>query len=244
MIFSRKQSSKLDREVGEGAFPLPTTPASPEGARVPLRTQTLLAQCRNQRRMVTILTRGLAACVLSGLCLFSVCAESSAEEWISIGPFGTWLPNNDVISGQMNALAVDPRDANILYVGASEGGVWKTSDGGATWTALTDTQLVRKLRSGKSKGTLSIASLAIDPANSETVYAGTGDPNVACCLQGPGLGVFRSTDGGSNWVPLGTNLSQAGCENGAMSQHNRQQDARGSGSSFDAPYEFVAEPCC
>lgn len=50
----------------------------------------------------------------------------------SIGPFGALLSNNDVISGQMNALAIDPRDANTLYVGAAEGGVWKTSNGGAS----------------------------------------------------------------------------------------------------------------
>ena len=134
--------------------------------------------------------------------MFAPHAKTSAEEWISIGPFGTQLVNNDVISGQMNAIAVDPRDANVLYIGASEGGVWKTSDGGATWTALTDTQLVRKLPSGESKGTLSIGSLAIDPVNPRTVYAGTGDPNVGCCgLFGPSLGVFRSTDGGNTWAP-------------------------------------------
>jgi hypothetical protein len=34
--------------------------------------------------------------------------------WDSIGPFGTLLTTNDVINGQMNALAIDPRDANIL----------------------------------------------------------------------------------------------------------------------------------
>src|SRR5262249_8056426 len=64
-----------------------------------------------------------------------------AEGRDSIGPFGALLSNNDVINGQMNALAIDPRDANILYAGAAEGGVWKTSNGGASWTPLTDTQL-------------------------------------------------------------------------------------------------------
>jgi hypothetical protein len=102
-------------------------------------------------------------CIAFGLCIF--CSVARAEGWDSIGPFGTALSNNDVISGQMNALAIDPRDANILYVGAAEGGVWKTSNGGANWTPLTDTQLVRKLTSGKLRGTLSIRSLAINPVN-------------------------------------------------------------------------------
>jgi len=143
-----------------------------------------------------------------------------AESWVSIGPFGTPLVNNDVISGQVNAIAVHPKDANTLYVGASEGGVWKTSDGGATWRALTDVRLVRKQASGKFKGTLTIGSLAIDPNMPETVYVGTGEPNLGCCnnLVGAALGVFRSTDGGTTWVPTGADLNRAGCANGAIGQ--------------------------
>jgi photosystem II stability/assembly factor-like uncharacterized protein len=160
--------------------------------------------------------RKASICVLAGLLSIGFCTRAGAEEWISIGPFGTLLANHDVISGQVNAIAVDPRDANIVYVGASEGGVWKTTDGGGSWAVLTDTQLVRKLPSGKSKGTLSIGSIALDPSNSLNVYVGTGDPNVAFRFVGPSLGVFRSTDGGNTWAPLGINLSR--CENGTMSQ--------------------------
>jgi hypothetical protein len=70
-------------------------------------------------------------CIAFGLCIF--CSGARAEGRDSIGPFGALLSNNDVISGQMNALAIDPRDANTLYVGAAEGGVWKTSNGGASY---------------------------------------------------------------------------------------------------------------
>jgi len=52
---------------------------------------------------------------------------------------------------------------------------------------------------------MSIGALAIDPGRPQTVYAGTGDPNVACCFVGAGLGVFRSIDGGSTW----TNVNSA-----------------------------------
>jgi hypothetical protein len=139
-----------------------------------------------------------------------------AEGWISIGPFGLEIPNQDVINGQANTLAVDPRDANIIYLGAAEGGVWKTRDGGGSWISLTDTQLVRTLGDGTLKGTMSIGALAIDPGKPQTVYAGTGDPNVACCFWGPPLGVFRSIDGGSSWTPTGADALKAGCSNAVI----------------------------
>jgi hypothetical protein len=50
--------------------------------------------------------RAKAICIAFGLCIF--CSGVRAEGWDSIGPFGASLSNNDVISGQMNALAIDP----------------------------------------------------------------------------------------------------------------------------------------
>lgn len=148
----------------------------------------------------------------------AICLLSTArgEGWVSIGPFGMEIPNHDVISGQVNAIAIDPRDANIIYIGSAEGGVWKTRDGGGSWVPLTDTKLIRTLQNGSSKGTLSIGALAIDPGKPQTVYAGTGDPNIACCFWGPALGVFRSVDGGVNWTPTGANAQKAGCSNAAI----------------------------
>jgi photosystem II stability/assembly factor-like uncharacterized protein len=140
------------------------------------------------------------------------------EVWVSVGPRGIPLANHDVISGQLNAVTVHPFDANTLYVGASEGGVWKTSNGGASWTPLTDFQLVRALPNGVRRGTTSIGSIAIDPTRPNFVYAGSGDPNVACCFVGPGLGVFRSVDAGQTWTPTGTTFNRPACQNAAMSQ--------------------------
>jgi len=139
---------------------------------------------------------------------------TAGENWFPIGPPGIQLSNNDTISGQVNAIAVHPKNADILYIGAAEGGVWKTLDGGSSWKALTDFQLVRDVPVGGgkfvSRATLSIGSLAIDPSNPEVIYAGTGDPNRACCFFGSDLGVFRSGDGGNTWTPLGT-VFRAGC---------------------------------
>ena len=65
-------------------------------------------------------------------------------------------------SGLINAVAVDPQNANVVYLGAVGGGVWKTTDGGQTWTPLTDNQ-----------PSLQIGALALDPTNPDIVYAGT-----------------------------------------------------------------------
>ena len=150
----------------------------------------------------------------SALC--TMLSPARAEGWVSIGPFGLEIPNHDVINGQVNSLAIDPRDTNIIYVGAAEGGVWKTRAGGGSWIPLTDTQLVRTLSNGSLKATMSIGALAIDPGKPNTVYAGTGDPNIACCFTGPALGVFRSVDGGANWTPTGADALKPGCSNAAI----------------------------
>ena len=73
--------------------------------------------------------------VFTTLAICMALSTAHGEAWVSIGPFGMEIKNGDqvnVINGQMNAIAVDPRDANIIYVGAAEGGVWKTRDGGGS----------------------------------------------------------------------------------------------------------------
>jgi hypothetical protein len=139
------------------------------------------------------------------------------EYWKSVGPFGIPLSNNDWVTGQINSLAIHPRDYNTIYIGAAEGGVWKTTNGGQTWIPLTDTQLKRILPSGQRRGTTSIGAVALSPQNPEVIYAGTGDPH-RNLLPGDGLGIFRSTDGGINWTPTGLDLARSECANGLMSQ--------------------------
>ncbi len=96
------------------------------------------------------------------------------------------------LSGWVTALAADPRDVsgNTVYLGSAAGGVWKTTDGGATWVPV-----------GDSLPTLSIGSVAVHPT-SGWVYAGTGEGNTNADAYA-GAGAFRSTDGGDTWEPLG-----------------------------------------
>jgi len=109
--------------------------------------------------------------------------------WQLLGPAilnGFWGVN----SGRVTAIAVDPTNFNIVYLGAAQGGVWKTTDGGSTWTPLTDSQ-----------ASLATGSIAIDPQNHLTVYVGTGELNNSGDSY-YGEGILKSTDGGSTWTNI------------------------------------------
>jgi len=108
--------------------------------------------------------------------------------WRLIGPRPVDTPYPDaVVSGRVAALAVDPRNPRTVFLGAAQGGVWKTTDGGAIWQPLTDDQ-----------PSLAIGSLALDPRNANIIYAGTGEENFSGDSY-YGAGILKSTDGGITW---------------------------------------------
>src|SRR5204863_119081 len=86
----------------------------------------------------------------------------------------------------------------VLFLAAAGGGVWKTPDalaGSPTWTQVSD---------GVISGIPSnaIGSIVFDPSNANTIYVGTGEPNGSADSEA-GVGLFKSTDGGTNWSPVG-----------------------------------------
>ena len=110
-----------------------------------------------------------------------------SSSWTAIGPqpadsFGL------VSSGRVTAVAIDPTNTQIIYAGAADGGVWKTTNGGTSWTPLTDTQ-----------ASLSVGSIALDPQNHNIIYVGTGELNNAVDSY-YGAGILKSTDGGTTWT--------------------------------------------
>ena len=113
--------------------------------------------------------------------------------WQHIGPSRipegqTYGTNRTDVSGRVSCVAVDPKDPKHLLLGSAGGGVWESFDTGATWAPRTD-QLP----------SLAIGALAFDPADSSTVYAGSGEGNFYFNL---GTGVYKSTDGGTTWSGL------------------------------------------
>ena len=117
-------------------------------------------------------------------------ATADSTNWTLIGPRPTDSGSAYVTAGRANAIAIDPRDNNVVYMGAAEGGVWKTTDGGITWKPLTDDQ-----------ASLAIGAIALDPTNPDTVYVGTGEENFAGDSY-YGAGILKSTDGGTSWTNI------------------------------------------
>ncbi len=105
------------------------------------------------------------------------------DEWTVQGPGN--------IGARVNTVAVNPQNENIIFAGYSSGGLWRTTNGGQTWAAVFD-----------EKEWPSIGDIAISPSNPNTIYVGTGDPNISWYPM-LGDGIYRSTDGGETWEHLG-----------------------------------------
>jgi len=104
-------------------------------------------------------------------------------QWREIGPA---LPG-----GRVAAVAGSTSDPNLYYLGSAGGGVWKSTDGGETWSAVFEKQSVA-----------AIGAVAIDPANNNVVWVGTGESNPRNDVS-YGDGVYKSTDGGKKWTNVG-----------------------------------------
>ena len=107
--------------------------------------------------------------------------------WRTVGPYR---------GGRARAAVGVPSQWNVFYIGAVNGGVWKTNDYGRTWIPIFDDQ-----------PTGSIGAIAVAPSDPNIIYVGSGEG-----LQRPDLstgdGVYKSTDGGKSWTHLGLRDSQ------------------------------------
>ncbi|MGB6624333.1 MAG: hypothetical protein WBE43_06065, partial [Candidatus Acidiferrales bacterium] len=102
-----------------------------------------------------------------------------------------------IMGGRIDDIAVDPSDHETIYLGAAAGGVWKTTDGGMSWTSTWD-----------SEPNPSIGALAVAPSNPSTVWVGTGEANNRQSASW-GDGVYKSTDAGKTWTHMGLDDTQA-----------------------------------
>lgn len=113
------------------------------------------------------------------------------------------------IGGRINTIAVHPVNPDVTLLGYSNGGIYRTDNGGASWVPVFDDQ-----------PSLSIGHISFDPHNPDRVWAATGDVNISGYYF-LGSGVYRSDDQGVNWSYVG--LSSTGVLSKVLVDPNNPQ---------------------
>lgn len=122
-------------------------------------------------------------------------SRTSAAPGAALGTWTSIGPTNQ--GGRTRALVIDPNTPSIMYAGGVDGGVWKSTDAGGSWSTTTDLQM----------SNLAVVTLALVPGNSNTIFAGTGE-GFRNSDGIRGAGIFKSTDAGATWSQLAsTNTS-------------------------------------
>jgi photosystem II stability/assembly factor-like uncharacterized protein len=149
-------------------------------------------------------TRGVlaAACALAwGLAPDAAGAQQTpgAEQPIPAGLFKglTWRSVGPARGGRSIAVAGSASRPFEYYMGATGGGLWKTTDGGETWKPVTDGKI----------GSSSVGAVAVCEANPDVVYLGMGESELRGNVM-QGDGVYRSADGGKTWTHVGLETTQ------------------------------------
>lgn len=116
--------------------------------------------------------------------------DAGVNAWEDLGPKN--------IGGRIRAIAINPDDTDEIFIGSVSGGIWLSTDGGTNWSETTPAPLAYP-----------VTSIAIDPLNTDVMYASTGEFTATYYSWGtgnnlgwanpPGVGILKSTNGGSSW---------------------------------------------
>lgn len=133
----------------------------------------------------------LSCCLLAGMANGQTSINSSFFQVMSARALGP-----STMSGRITAIEgiISEKQVN-LYVGTAGGGIWKSQNGGISFSPIFD------------KYAQSIGALAIEPGNAKVVYAGTGESNMRNSVS-IGVGMYKTTDGGSNWQKIGLDSTE------------------------------------
>ena len=125
-------------------------------------------------------------------------AHDAMAQQVPAAGFGdlAWRMVGPMRGGRTRAVAGVPAQPSAFYIGAVNGGVWKTEDAGRTWQPLFDAQ-----------PTQSIGAIAVAPSDPNTVYVASGEGLLRPDLS-VGNGIYRSRDGGRSWSHLGLTEGQ------------------------------------
>ena len=133
-------------------------------------------------RFLPVLAAQLLAAPVSAQSVSEIPADLFADaDFRHVGPVGN----------RVSAVIGEPGNANVYYIGAASGGVFRSEDGGHSWEPIFDDQVA-----------MSIGALALAPSDPNVLWAGTGEAFIRSNVS-IGNGVYRSTDGGDTWRHMG-----------------------------------------
>jgi photosystem II stability/assembly factor-like uncharacterized protein len=115
-------------------------------------------------------------------------SQSAGAKWENMGPAGF---------GRVADIKLDPTNDQIVYCGSASGGIWKSTNGGTSWTQIFNNQK-----------TQCISDIEFDPTNHNTIWVATGEGNAGGgAVMYPGAGIYKSTDAGATWTNMGLDTS-------------------------------------
>ena len=136
--------------------------------------------------------------ILLNLLAIGISVSSFAQTTINSATFGMMearLLGPGTMSGRISAIEGVNEDGKTIYVGTAGGGVWKSTNAGASFKPVFD------------KYCQSIGAIGIDQKNSKTIYVGTGESNMRNSVS-IGDGLYKSTDAGDNWTKIGLDSTE------------------------------------
>lgn len=128
--------------------------------------------------------------------------SDNSSAWKELGPNPAKFNFVDA-SSRIRVIAYDPDSTNTIYIGTSNGGVWKTTDGGLNWISKTD------FAPSLSSGALAVYNDWSTNPPKRIVYYGTGEGGFGFVYNYYGRGLLKSTDGGETWNHITKGLPEA-----------------------------------
>src|SRR5476649_530052 len=138
--------------------------------------------------------RYVVVLILFTLPTIAIAQRGGGAQPASAGPFGAlrWRSLGPPRGGRSIAVAGSTVRPYEYYMGATGGGLWKTTDGGMSWKPVTDALITHS----------SVGAVAVSASNPDVVYIGTGEADIrGNIIQGGGA--YKSTDGGKTWAHIG-----------------------------------------
>jgi hypothetical protein len=205
---ARERAAVLTEPAGEAAVPRVATHTE-QPHLVALTSPRQIPEDFRLQRMRQYRARHPATAAGLGVAPPESPLPAPANNWVPLGPSVLrqgQAGNRPAVSGRIAGLAVAP-GGQRLYAGTANGGVWRSDDSGVTWISCMEALTLHPTT--RQSDSLAVGAVAIDLADPNRIYVGTGEGNTVFVIGGQiygnsaffGIGPIRSDDGGKNWIP-------------------------------------------